>query len=408
MSETRTPPHNLTAEEAVLGAMLLSSSVVEEVSAEVSVADFYKPAHRRIFDAIVRLWAAGQPHDVVSVGNLLEREGQPEPLGMLQLAPASMSAAPHYAGIVAEHATRCRMIEILEAFVVRAFDGGEEAGDLLDALKAELAALDVCASAAMPGDAYTLEDFDALPAENAPWVIPGMLRTSWRVVMVAEEGKGKSYLSRQFAVCVSAGLHPLSFRPIEPRPVVIVDLENPQDVVQGHLRSLRATASARSQVSAPAHLWHRPGGLDLRTRKDRGEFVALLNRTRPALVCLGPIYKSYRVKAKESDEQVAAEVQAILDDLRTRFGFALLLAHHAPHGESASSRNLRPFGSSLWLRWPEFGLALRQNRETPSSLDVGRWRGDRVQPNGWPDRLDRQKQGFPWAGYWRDGVQESW
>ncbi len=160
-------------------------------------------------------------------------------------------------------------------------------------------------------------------------------------------------------------------------------------------------------MAAPAHLWTRPGGIDLRARKDRNEFVAVLNRTRPDLVCLGPVYKSYRVKAKETDEQVAAEVQAILDDLRTRFEFALFIEHHAPHGDS-SSRNVRPFGSSLWLRWPEFGLALRQNREMPKSLDVGRWRGDRVQPNGWPDRLDRQGHGFPWVGWWRHGIQEQW
>jgi replicative DNA helicase len=90
-----------------------------------------------------------------------------------------------------------------------------------------------------------------------------------------------------------------------------------------------------------------------------------------------------------------------LDDLRGRYGFALILEHHAPHGP-AKDRQMRPFGSSLWLRWPEFGIALRRDPNDKTALNVGRWRGDRVKAS-WPDRLVRGKT-WPWNGRWDDDL----
>jgi replicative DNA helicase len=95
---------------------------------------------------------------------------------------------------------------------------------------------------------------------------------------------------------------------------------------------------------------------------------------------------------------VTAEVQGILDDLRTRFQFALVAEHHAPQGNNGS-RELRPFGSSLWLRWPEFGLRFRAHPDRPKQVVlVERWRGDRYRAN-WPDELHRGPA-WPWEGRW--------
>jgi hypothetical protein len=63
----REPPHNLEAEEAVLGAVLASGRLLVEVAALVEEADFYRPAHRAIWRAILRLADRGQPTDPVTV-----------------------------------------------------------------------------------------------------------------------------------------------------------------------------------------------------------------------------------------------------------------------------------------------------------------------------------------------------
>jgi replicative DNA helicase len=63
----RQPPHNLEAEEAVLGAILAAGRLLADVAAVLEEADFYRPAHRAIWRAILRLADRGQPTDPVTV-----------------------------------------------------------------------------------------------------------------------------------------------------------------------------------------------------------------------------------------------------------------------------------------------------------------------------------------------------
>ena len=73
---SRVPPHNLNAEESLLGAMLLSRDAVNAVAeAGVRVEHFYKPAHQHVFDAIRGLLTGGGPVDPVTVADELRRVG---------------------------------------------------------------------------------------------------------------------------------------------------------------------------------------------------------------------------------------------------------------------------------------------------------------------------------------------
>jgi replicative DNA helicase len=72
----RVPPHNLQAEESVLGALLLSRDAIGMVSEQgLGPADFYRPAHQHIFDAIRSLYSSGGPVDTVTVAEELRRVG---------------------------------------------------------------------------------------------------------------------------------------------------------------------------------------------------------------------------------------------------------------------------------------------------------------------------------------------
>jgi replicative DNA helicase len=114
----RVPPHNLQAEESLLGAMLLSRDAVAAASEIVDAGHFYKPSHGFIFEAVSALTARGEPVDPVSVSeelrraDLLEAVGGPQALISLQLAPPSTTNAAHYARIVEEHAMLRRLIGV--------------------------------------------------------------------------------------------------------------------------------------------------------------------------------------------------------------------------------------------------------------------------------------------------------
>lgn len=117
--DARIPPHNLNAEESLLGALLLSRDVVGNVSEQgLLVEHFYKPAHQHIYAAIRGLMASGQPVDVVTVADELRRSGLlddiggPAALNELQNATPAISNANRYAKIVQDTALLRRLISV--------------------------------------------------------------------------------------------------------------------------------------------------------------------------------------------------------------------------------------------------------------------------------------------------------
>jgi replicative DNA helicase len=114
----RQPPHNLEAEEAVLGAVLASGQLLAEVAALLEEADFYRPAHRAIWRALLRLADRDQPTDPVTVLGELDDSGELADVGggpflhTLVEAVPTVANAGHYARLVAETARRRRVIDL--------------------------------------------------------------------------------------------------------------------------------------------------------------------------------------------------------------------------------------------------------------------------------------------------------
>jgi replicative DNA helicase len=407
----RIPPHNIEAEAALLGAIMLRSSNLDEVSRIVTSQDFYKPSHRIIYGALLDLWRTGKPTDPVTVSDeikargWLDRIGGSATLATLMAVTPSIGSAVRYAEIVVRMATYRRAIEVANGLAEAAYDMDADPNDLIDEAKRDLLSIGVRLGD-VPDDLWRLDDFLGRPDADRPeWCIPGLIREGWRVIIVATEGLGKSQLQRQLAILSAQGIHPLRFCPMDPCRTLIVDLENPDDAILDNCIPINEKVKARSTVNYDADrawLWHRPSGINLRHRADRIAFETIIDQIRPKLVCLGPLYKAYEVGARENDELASREIMAVLDDLRTRYRFGLIMEHHAPKETAGAKRKLMPYGSSLWLRWPEIGINLYP--EEGNSFDrviVGRWRGDRLD-NEWPEKLDRGMN-WPWVGVWPTG-----
>jgi hypothetical protein len=406
-------PHDLDAETHLLGAMMMTARAIADASRIVTAGDFYLMAHGALFSLLVSEWEAGRPVDAFVAARGLDPQtlddlAGPNGLTVMIARTPSTSSASRYASIIASCATRRRVIAAADRVMKHASEN-PDASEVLDSAAAAFSGIGGPVTGP-PADLWTVDDFCDRPKEaRVPWVIPGLFRADWRAVVVGAEGQGKSWATRQVGLCAAQGIHPFAFSDIRPVRTLIVDLENPADSISDHCTVLRnqARLQARARYEpGRAWLWPRQRGIDLRSRADRGTFEAVLAHTQPDLVCLGPLYKAYEGQPRETDEQAAAHVQRILDDLRTRYGFALLMEHHAPHGEHGK-RDLRPYGSSLWLRWPELGIKLIAQDEEGSILALKRWRGDRM-ANAWPDRLERggPYADWPWVGYWKDGIPQ--
>ncbi|HWC13518.1 MAG TPA: replicative DNA helicase [Actinomycetota bacterium] len=104
----RIPPHNLDAEQSVLGAMLESRDAIANVIEFLQADHFYKPAHTEIYETILSLYSRGEPVDAISVADELTRRGKLDAIGgkpyihgLLEAYPTASSAG-HYARIVEE------------------------------------------------------------------------------------------------------------------------------------------------------------------------------------------------------------------------------------------------------------------------------------------------------------------
>ncbi|WP_070017785.1 DUF3987 domain-containing protein [Streptomyces nanshensis] len=139
-SESSGPPADMEAEQAVVGAMMLSAAVITEVTATLSVEDYYRPAHATIHRAVIALHEQGKPVDPITVTHALDRDGDlsrtggPAYLhGLVQSVPTT-AHAPYYAEIVHELAERRRLMEAGTRLVQAATAPDSTAADVREAL----------------------------------------------------------------------------------------------------------------------------------------------------------------------------------------------------------------------------------------------------------------------------------
>ena len=280
----------------------------------------------------------------------------------------------------------------------------DEFGAVLDAL-AGLAEKDHLSLSQKITRAHSLLDsamFDTVPAElesvnwfdfvnedaddSYDWVIPGLLERTDRVIFVAAEGAGKTMMARQVAILSAFGVHPFTRAKIPRIKTLTVDLENPTRIIRRKSKSIMDAAEkfTREKGKPEAHLVIKPSGLNLLKSEDRVRFEAVVEKHRPDLLFIGPLYKAFIDPGGRNSESVATEIIMFLDYIRETYRCALWMEQHAPLG-SAGQRDLRPFGSAVWSRWPEFGLAMERDVTVPAPnvFKISSFRGDRDERH-WP------------------------
>ncbi|MFK4035085.1 replicative DNA helicase [Nonomuraea wenchangensis] len=141
----RTPPHNIEAEQSVLGGMLLSKDAIADVVEIIRADDFYRPAHQMVYEVITDLYGRGEPADAVTVFDELQKRGEMARVGgaaylhtLTAVVPTAANAG-YYAKIVREQAILRRLIEAGTRIVSYGYGGqNEEVDDLVDRAQAEI------------------------------------------------------------------------------------------------------------------------------------------------------------------------------------------------------------------------------------------------------------------------------
>ncbi len=207
----RTPPHDVAAEQCVLGGMLLSKDAISDVMETIRPDDHYRPAHQIVHEAILELYGRGEPADPVTVSDLLNKRGElariggPTYLHTLIASVPTAANAGYYARIVRERAILRRLVEVGTRIVQLGYSGDGEADELVDRAQAEVYGVT---------ERRVSEDYLSLSE-----IMPGALD---EIEAIGSRGGGMSGVPTGFADldALTNGLHPGQMVVIAARPAV--------------------------------------------------------------------------------------------------------------------------------------------------------------------------------------------
>lgn len=238
----RIPPHNIDAEQAVLGCMLLDSDIIPTVTELIRSGDFYRDDHREICEAILDLTEKAGPVDIITVSEQLQLRGSLDAVGGLDYLASISGAVPttanakHYAKIVEEKALLRKLIKAASDISGMSYEASEEAAFVLD--RAEKSIFDILQKRSTQGFTHIkdvlLDTFNRLEElYNSKGFITGIptgftdldyktagLQNSDLILIAARPGMGKTAMALNIAQYAAVQQHV---------PVAIFNLEMSKD-----------------------------------------------------------------------------------------------------------------------------------------------------------------------------------
>lgn len=132
------PPHNLEAEQSVLGAILLENHAIDRAIEMITPDDFYKESHRRIYTAMLDLVESAEPIDIITLPEVLKRRDELEKIGGLSYLTLLLNTVPNAANIryhckiVREKAILRNLINSTTDLLTKAYMEPENVDEFLD------------------------------------------------------------------------------------------------------------------------------------------------------------------------------------------------------------------------------------------------------------------------------------
>lgn len=359
----------------------------------ISVEDF-DPGHYQELAAILERGSMeyGEELGMYAQQEAIRLGSPPLPFVAQVLAAGFGGSADYYGQRLRELSAR-RAVEVA---VTRAMQSLQKpsisSDDIVDRLRDDL--LVVPGPTLVDEDTWTLDDLMAINLSEQPFTIPRMLRRNERLVLTGSEGGGKSVFVYQMLTGAAFGVDTFSLERHEPKRVLFLDVENNEIQARQNLDKIVPTLIEMAPDVKPEWRSMKRRVVNLIDTRDKADVLRRVVHYNPDILYMGTAYKLTDV-TDETHRAVRA-IQSTVDRIRQEIGCTVIVEHHAGHGFQNDRNQMRPEGSSYWLRWPDFGYGM-----VPLQSDGGRlmrlraWRGDRVTGRDFPAAV-RQGSVFPW------------
>lgn len=346
----QTSPHDLDAERAVLGSVLIDNRAYATARAVLDAGAFFRDGHQRAFLGMARQAARGEAQDLVTLKVELERVGDLDRAGgpaylasLVDQVPRADNVA-HYAGIVADLAKRRQMIAALNRAVDDAHSG-RAVGEIVAAIAAMQQA---------PRQERYRAARDLIASVPPDEIIEGIAWAGCITLLVGESGAGKSFAVASMLAAVSDGKPSWHGRGVAPGSVLYALFEG--DAVSNRLRAVteckgatldnvyvlrgREPLSRRGEGAADGELLLARAINELRDD--------LAGRDAPPLkLIVVDTVRASMAGNEDSSEDVSAYLRAIHRLMAAAPGAAVILTHHAGWQDGETQKK-RERGSSAW------------------------------------------------------------
>lgn len=138
------PPHNLDAEQSILGVILIDNEKMPNVLESISTQDFYKPAHQKIFGAMISLYQANEPIDLITLTNRLKQKGSLEAVGgaayvaSLMDVPIALHNVEYYVKIVKDKSVLQALIHSSSRIMTMCYENDLDSDEILGQAEAAI------------------------------------------------------------------------------------------------------------------------------------------------------------------------------------------------------------------------------------------------------------------------------
>jgi hypothetical protein len=365
----RVPPHDLEAEQATLGSILLEESAIARVRPILSADDFYATKHRVLYEACLELHLANQPCDVLLVLRRLEDDGHLADVGgreyLEQLAscvPTSANAA-HYAGLVREKSKKREQIR-LGAELTRAGFNGEPADETT---ASAFARLEVLRESFAARDDDVFRPIGSMTKEGqvlVDWLVRGYLARGSVSTLVALPKAGKTTFAYAMAAAIQRGDPEFAGCACTSKGTCVVLTEEDDGVLAETAALVGLDTATTVAMTRRKAFPRRPLAADV---------DLALRAARRAKDCVLVIVDTFRFWANlpPKAENDAGAVQAAFQEIArlAAAGYAVLLLHHTrkaggEDGTAASGSNALVGAADIVMELSRFGGERRGQART--------------------------------------------
>jgi DnaB-like helicase N terminal domain/AAA domain len=288
---TGVPPHDLQAEELVLGSMMIDAKAARGLFDIISIDDFYLDAHRKIAECVLELLKRDAPTDPLAVWRVLVEHQQTIPGGPSYLAAltgsvTTVTSAPYHATAIAELSARRQLIDAVTIAAQGAYES-QPLDEVIGGLGARMQLVRPGPKVDADKRPEAVDVVDRAAGREADddrtdHIVAALWRRSGIVILTGEEGDGKTILAEQLCRELLRGERPLGFfelGDIKVGRVLFVDteMEDPEIDARCAEMDARGLGVDRGQM-----FWTSTGSLDLAHAGEHRSWVeADLEQLRP-------------------------------------------------------------------------------------------------------------------------------